>query len=273
VTDGMEHMTHKRYQALLADLDGTVNRGHELIPGVDGTYRQLSERGVQWLFLSNNAGSLAPDIAEKISRLGMPVTSDQVITSASALIATLVEDRADASIMVVGQPRLASGIRDAGIRVVDEPNETDIVVVAIDHGFTYEKLKRAHAALQKGAAFWATNLDATYPVPGGFEPGAGSIVASVAAVAGRPPDRVFGKPYPDMAGLALKVLNLPAASCLVVGDRMETDILFARNAGMDSALVLTGATAREDLTKFSYAPDFIFDSMVDMAALFNAAPH
>jgi HAD superfamily hydrolase (TIGR01450 family) len=264
-------MIDKRYQALLVDLDGTVNRGNELIPGVDGAYRELSEKGIRWVFLSNNAGSLAPDLAEKISHLlRATVTSDHVVTSASALIATLGEDCLNESIMVVGQPRLVSGIRDAGIRIVDEPNETDIVVVAIDREFTYEKLKRAHAAFQKGAAFWATNMDATFPVPGGFEPGAGSIVAAVAAVAGRPPDRLFGKPSPDMARLALKVLDLPADACLVVGDRMETDILFAQNAGMDSALVLTGATAREDLPKFSYAPDYVFESVVEMAALFEA---
>lgn len=265
-------MVDRCYQALLVDLDGTVNRGNELIPGVVGTYRRLSEKGIRWLFLSNNAGALPADIAQNISRLGMPVAADQVVTSASALIATLAEERSDASIMVIGQPRLLSGIRDAGIRIVDDPQETDIVVVAIDRDFTYEKLKRAHVALQKGAVFWATNLDPTFPVPSGFEPGAGSIVASVAAVAGRPPDRVFGKPSPDMAHLALKVLNLPAESCLVVGDRMETDILFARNAGIDSALVLTGATAREDMDRFTYAPDFIFDSVVEMAALFNGVP-
>lgn len=259
----------KSYRGILADLDGTLHRGNLLIPGVDATYRVLTEKGIRWLFLSNNAAALPSDIATKVTGLGIPVTQDQVVTSASALISTLTEEYSDARIMVVGQPRLATGIREAGIRVVEEPDETDIVVVALDKGFTYEKLKRAHAAIRKGAVFWATNLDPTFPVPDGFEPGAGSVVAAVATAAGRPPDRVFGKPNRDMALLALKRLKIPAAMCLVVGDRMETDILFARNAGMDSALVLTGATARDDLAKFSYAPDFVFDSMVEMAELFD----
>jgi HAD superfamily hydrolase (TIGR01450 family) len=262
-------MVKKCYRGILADLDGTVNRGSILIPGVDATYRQLRRSGVQWMFLSNNATSLATDIAAKINGLGIPVTADQVVTSASALIHTLTEEWSGARALVVGQLRLATGIGEAGITVVEEPSETDIVVVALDTGFTYEKLKRAHAAIQKGALFWATNLDPTFPVPGGFEPGAGSIVAAVATAVGRPPDRVFGKPSPDMATLALRRLKVPAAECLVVGDRMETDILFARNAGMDSALVLTGATAREDVDGFSYAPDYVFDNLVELMDLFD----
>jgi len=142
--------------------------------------------------------------------------------------------------------------------------EAEIVVTAMDTGFTYDKLKRAHRAISNGARFWATNLDATFPAAGGFLPGAGSIVASVATAVGRPPDRVFGKPSPDMAELALEILGLTAECCLVVGDRMETDILFARNAGMDSVLVLTGATTREALADFSYSPDHVLESLADL---------
>lgn len=147
--------------------------------------------------------------------------------------------------------------------------KTDIIVTAMDKGFTYEKLSRAHIALQHGARFWATNLDPTFPVADGFRPGAGSIAAAVATVAGRPPDRVFGKPFPDMAVLALEILDLTADACLVVGDRMETDILFARNAGMNSALVLTGATSRTDLGRYDYAPDHVLESIGNVVGLFD----
>jgi 4-nitrophenyl phosphatase len=91
----------------------------------------------------------------------------------------------------------------------------------------------------------------------------------VAAVAGRPPDRVFGKPSPDIAELALRLLDLPKSSCVVVGDRMETDILFARNAGIDSALVLTGVTSRDDLDNYSFSPDYVFDSISEITTLFE----
>ena len=262
-------MTKKSYKGILADLDGTVNRGRLLITGADEIYRELSGRGIRWVFVSNGATRLSSDLAEKIGELGLEVTRDQVINSAAALIHVLAGDCSRERVMVVGEPRLIEGIQDAGIDVTDDPEATDIVVVAMDTGFAYEKLKRAHFALQRGAVFWATNLDASFPASSGFLPGAGSIVASIATAAGREPDRVFGKPSPDMAELALNVLNLPAETCLMVGDRIESDIAFAKNAGLDSALVLTGASNREDLERYSYGPEYVFDSIVDIAALFD----
>jgi HAD superfamily hydrolase (TIGR01450 family) len=256
-----------RYRAILSDLDGTVNRGNVLIEGVRAAYEDLSEKGIRWLFLSNNAAALAPDIAGTIVRLGVHVQEDQVINSASALIHTVKKDYRGARVLVVGEARLVQGLEGAGAIIEQDPMVTDIVVTALDTTFTYDKLKRAHVALQHGALFWATNLDATYPVPNGFLPGAGSIAASVACAAGRPPDRVFGKPSPDMAFLAIEMLHLPANECLVVGDRMETDVLFARNAGMASALVLTGATSRADLQHFGYHPDHVIPSLADLPDL------
>jgi HAD superfamily hydrolase (TIGR01450 family) len=262
-------MTKTHYKAILADLDGTVNRGDALISGVEAIYRDLSESGVQWLFLSNNARLSASDLALKLRKLGIPVSEQQVINSASALIHTIQREHIGQSFMVVGEAGLIRAIEEAGGKVSDDSANVDIVVVALDKSFTYEKLKRAHLAIQNGALLWATNLDPTFPVPGGFHPGAGSLVAAVATAAGHPPDRVFGKPSPDMALLALETLRLPASSCLVVGDRMETDILFARNAGMPSALVLTGATSRSDIAKYSYSPDHVFESLADIAGLFG----
>lgn len=257
-----------KFKAVLADMDGTVNRGDTLIAGADSVYRELSGAGVRWLFLSNNGSTLASDLAQKISRLGLPVSEDQVINSASALLREVGANFVHSRIMVVGQPRLIQGLEDSGATVTEDPSNTDIVVVALDRFFTYEKLKRAHLAIQKGAIFWATNLDATYPEANGFSPGAGSVVASIATAAGREPDRVFGKPNTDMAELALERLGIERSDCLVVGDRMDTDIEFARRAGMPSALVLTGATSISDLSKFSFSPNYILDSIAHLGKLF-----
>jgi 4-nitrophenyl phosphatase len=257
------------YQAILADLDGTVNRGSILIDGARAAYEDLSSKGIKWVFISNNASSLAGDLAKKISELGIDVDEGQVVNSASALIRTLQREYRGARVMVIGQPRLMEGVQQAGAIVESDPQKTEIVVTAMDRGFSYEKLTAAHLALQRGAQFWATNLDATFPVADGFRPGAGSIAAAVQAVAGRPPDRVFGKPLPDMAHLTLEILDIDASACLVVGDRMETDILFARNAGMDSVLVLTGATLRSQLDRFDFAPNYILESIADLPAFFS----
>ncbi len=256
-----------KYRALLVDLDGTINLGNVLIPGADRVYRDLSDLGIRWLFLSNGATALAADLALKISKLGLPVSEDQVINSASALLREVQRNFLGAKIMVVGHERLKQGLVASGAVISGDPSATDIVVVALDTQFTYEKMKLAYRAIQRGALFWATNLDPTYPESDGFSPGAGSVVAAIATAVEKAPDRIFGKPYPGMAEIALEKLGLDESDCLVVGDRMDTDIRFAKNSGMRSALVLTGATSLEDLPKYSFSPDHVLESVSDLRSL------
>ncbi|MEW6348501.1 MAG: HAD-IIA family hydrolase [Thermodesulfobacteriota bacterium] len=257
-----------RYRAVLADMDGTMFRGDELIPGAREAYTELSARGVCWLFLSNNATGPASELAAKLNRLGVPVTTGQVVNSASALVRALQGNHKGIRLLVVGETGLRRAVSEAGAILDDDPLSAELVVVALDREFSYEKLSRAGRCIRGGARFWATNRDPGYPVGGDVLPGAGSLVAAVSVASGRDPDRVFGKPEPDMALLSLETLQVRADQCLVVGDRMETDILFARNAGMASALVFTGVTAREDLPRFGYAPDHMLDSIADIGTLF-----
>jgi 4-nitrophenyl phosphatase len=262
-------MGTKVYRGILADLDGTMNRGERLIPGAERVYRELTEKGMRWLFLSNNATSLASDLALKINRLGIPVSEHQVLNSAAVLIHVIKKEYPAARVFVVGESRLVQGMKDAGINVVEDHGPVDLVTAAMDRGFNYDKLRRAQTAILSGALFWATNLDPSFPVEQGLLPGAGSMVAAISTAAGRQPDRVMGKPHSDMAALALDRMGLPAESCLVVGDRMDTDILFARNAGIDSALVLTGATSRDDLLTYNYGPDYLLESISEVGTLFQ----
>lgn len=256
------------YKAVLADLDGTINRGKLLIPGADLVYRDLSDSGIKWLFLSNNAATLASDLAEKIASLGLPVNERQVINSASALILEVRRSCTGTRIMVIGQPQLRRALEDAGAITTEDPFSSDIVVVALDTEFTYEKMKRAHRAIQNGALFWATNMDPTYPDADGFSPGAGSVVASISTASGRQPERIFGKPSTDMAAIAIERLGISEGECLVVGDRMDTDVRFAIGAGMASALVLTGATSLADLSKYPFAPNYVLESISSLKTLF-----
>jgi HAD superfamily hydrolase (TIGR01450 family) len=258
-------------KVILADLDGTINRGDRLIPGAEHVYRKLSGNGFQWVFISNNATRRASEIAQKIRFLGLPVQDRQVVSSASALFHTLSKHHLGAKVMAIAEESLIAGIQDSGCTITSDPFDTAIVVVARDSKLTYQKIERAFLAIQNGAVFWATNLDPTFPVPGGFVPGAGCMVAAVAAPVGRPPDRVFGKPSSDIAEIVLEQLGVPGESCLVVGDRMETDILFARNSGFESALVLTGATSRDDLSKYTYAPDFVLESIGDIEKILTSS--
>lgn len=256
-------------RAILADMDGTINRGNLLIPGARETYDALRKKGIKWIFISNSARRLAEELAAKINRLGLDVGTEQVINSASALLREIDRNQKGSRFFVIGEPPLVEGLRSAGAMVNEDDCDVDIVVVAMDSQFHYEKLKTAFRALRNGALYWATNLDPTYPMEGGFVPGAGSIVASVSAAIGRAPDRVFGKPAQDMALVALERLGVSPEECLVIGDRMDTDVLFARNAGMQSVLVLTGAMCREELPKYDFTPDYVFENIREVQQLFS----
>ncbi|MFH0959804.1 MAG: HAD-IIA family hydrolase [Pseudomonadota bacterium] len=257
-----------KYKAILADLDGTLYRGSVLIPGADVIYRKMTDSGISWLFLSNNATTLAEDLAAKITNMGLPVSSNHVITSASAVVREIEKNFVGAPIMVIGSQRLTWGLELAGANITHNHSAAQVVVVALDREFTYEKMKRAHKAIQRGATFWATNMYPTYPEADGMSPGAGSVVSSIATAAGKKPDRVFGKPSTDMAHIAMKRLGIGPEDCLVVGDRMDTDIEFAIKAGMASALVLTGATSREEITRYAFSPTHIIDSIAMLENLF-----
>lgn len=256
--------THVAFKAILADLDGTINRGSKLIRGAKETYERLKGEGVGWLFLSNNATSLAEDLAGRIRELGMPVEDHEVINSASVLLNMLKTEFKGARVMVVGERRLAEAVEGSGAVVTEDPDGVDVLVAAMDRGFTYDKLSRAQAAALGGALFVATNTDVSFPVENGLLPGAGSIVAAIAAACGRDPDRVLGKPSRYMADFALDRIGTPRGDCLVVGDRMATDILFGTENGIATALVLTGVTSRDDLDRFPYKPDFVLESISDL---------
>jgi 4-nitrophenyl phosphatase len=261
-------MEKKKYLAILADLDGTLHRGTILIPGADKVYAELSGRGIRWIFITNSAMMMANGFAERISSMGLHARPEQIISSSSALVRVLRQSYSGDSVMVVGEDALVLGVLEAGSIVTDDPDQATVVVVALDRNFSYEKLHKASSAVRKGATFIATNLDATFPAADGFRPGAGSLVAAVAAAAGKPPDRVMGKPHPYMAEIALEVLGIDAASCLVVGDRMDTDILFAGNANMDSALVLTGATSITDLDDYDFSPKYVLENICELTDIF-----
>jgi HAD superfamily hydrolase (TIGR01450 family) len=256
------------FKGILADLDGTVNRGKVLIQGAKETYERLSAQGVKWLFLSNNASVLAEDLAERIRKMGVPVQDREVLNSASVLISILETEFPGARVMVVGERRLIEGIKGAGAVITEDPKGVDVLVSAMDRGFTYDKLARAQAAVLNGALFFATNTDVSFPAEHGLLPGAGAIVAAISAACGKGPDRVFGKPSRHMASEALRRIRAPAGDCLLVGDRMSTDILFGLENGMSTALVLTGVTSAADLESFPYRPDFVFESILEIQRLF-----
>jgi 4-nitrophenyl phosphatase len=223
------------------DLDGVVWRGDEPIPGAAAAISALRDAGFRVAFVSNNSSQPLGEVAAKLTTAGVQASADDVITSAVSA-ATLLASALDpgSPVLACAGPGVVEALEAAGLRpVTREPAAA--VVVGFHREFDYDELVRASAAVRNGARFVATNLDATYPVPGGMIPGSGAIAAAVATASGRDPE-VAGKPERPMVDLIRARFG---ASGLVVGDRPSTDGALAGALGWPFALVLSGVTQRE----------------------------
>ncbi|HXF82727.1 MAG TPA: HAD-IIA family hydrolase [bacterium] len=245
------------FDGYVFDLDGTVYLGDRLLPGARETIVRLRELGRAVLFLSNNPLHTREEYAAKLTRLGVPTPPEAVINSSYVLVRHLRATAPQARLLVIGEASVRRELHEAGLVLTDDPRQTDIVVACFDRTFDYRKLQAAFDAIRGGARFIATNRDPYCPIPGGGLPDCGAIVAAIEACTGHPVDEVMGKPSAIMAGTILERLGLPAAHCLMVGDRLETDLALARAAGMPCAIVLSGATDEAALARSSAPPDFV----------------
>jgi 4-nitrophenyl phosphatase len=228
------------YPLYIFDLDGTLYRGNEALPGAVETVRALLDRGAQVRYLTNNSSRTVEDQAAKLEALGLPATPELVVTSATGTARYAAAQRIP-SAYVIGEDGLRSALAASGIQV-DPDRAPDAVIVGICWSFDYSMVNQAMQHIRAGARFIATNTDATYPLEQGrLVPGAGVVVGAVQIASGVEPV-VIGKPNPYLVELILQDTGVPAAEALVVGDRYETDILAGRNAGCDTMLVLTGVT-------------------------------
>jgi HAD superfamily hydrolase (TIGR01457 family) len=248
-------MLAELYDCLLFDLDGVLFRGDEAVPGAADTLEGLRARDVRLVFLTNNSSRTPEQVADKLEGLGIQAVAAEVVTSAQAT-AELLAGRGGGSVFAIGGEGVVRALSGEGLRLVNgDAPEADLVVVGIDEGFTYAKLRTACVLIRGGASFLATNADVTYPAPGGLVwPGAGSLVAAVAAATGREPE-IVGKPFGPLFEAALR--RAGGVRPLVVGDRLDTDIEGANRLGWDSLLVLSGVTTAADLEGSEVRPTHI----------------
>ncbi|MEM9518671.1 MAG: HAD-IIA family hydrolase [Actinomycetota bacterium] len=221
------------------DLDGVIWRGTETIPGSPEAVAALRRAGVPIAFVTNSAQRTPSQVAAKLASHGIPDALDEVITAAMAA-ATMVE-RGD-RVLAVGSDGVREALIEVGAELVDH-GRVDAVVMGIDLQFSYDTMTQAMRAIDAGARFIATNTDATFPAADGVVPGNGALVASVATATGRQPE-VAGKPHEPIAALVRDCLG---SDGLMVGDRPETDGLFARSVGYRFGLVFSGVTRPDDL--------------------------
>jgi HAD superfamily hydrolase (TIGR01450 family) len=251
-------------KVVCCDLDGVVWRGDEPIRGSAAGIELLRRSGLRVGFLSNNSSQPVGEVAAKLARFGVDVDTADVLTSALAAADLLAADLAPGSdVLVSGGPGVHEALTAVGLNpVTDAPAAA--VVVGFHRDFDFDELDRASRAIRAGARFVATNLDATYPVPDGLLPGAGSIVAAIATASGATPE-VAGKPSRPMADLVRHRLGNDG---VVVGDRPSTDGAFADELGWPFALVLSGVTAPDPPPGGEPVPDppppFVADDLASL---------
>ena len=258
------------FSGYIFDLDGTIYLGERAIPGAPETVRCLRQAGCRVTFVSNKPLEPRERYAEKLTRLGIPTAPADVLTSGHVLGRWLAAQAPGARVFVVGEPPLLAELAAFGLQITNgsqHSEEADVVVAAFDRTFDYHKLNTAFQALRRGARFVATNADRTCPVEGGEIPDAAAVIGAIEGCTGKKVELVAGKPSPLIieAGLA-RMGGLSPEQCLVVGDRLETDVVMAQRAGAASAIVLTGVTRREDLAQSSIQPDYVLESVADICS-------
>jgi NagD protein len=260
------------------DLDGTVYLGDAALPGSVEGIAALRARNKQVLFVSNKPLEPRQNYAAKLTRLGIPTAAEDVITSAYVLGHHLAHHEADLRLYVIGEQSLRDELRGHGLTVLNEfseqdpkevidPAGIDAVVVAFDRTLDYRKLNTAYQALVNGARFFATNADKTCPMPGGAIPDAGGTLAALEHMTGRKLELLAGKPSTLTMQVAIDKLSLPADRIMMVGDRLETDIYMGQQAGMVTAVTLTGVATRADVDKMAVPPDYVINNLSDLLGL------
>ncbi len=243
------------YHCFLLDLDGVLYRGDEAVPGAADAVAGLRAAGRRVVFLTNNSARTPEEVATKLTGLGIAAEPHEVVTSALAT-ADLLAEREGRSAFVVGERGIREALEGVGIAMMDgEPERADYVVVGWDRTADYAKLKTASLLVQRGAHLVATNADPAYPAPDGLLwPGAGALLGVITATTGARPE-VVGKPHAPLFEAALR--RAGGGRALVVGDRLGTDIAGAAALGLDSLLVLTGISGKDEIEASGIRPTFV----------------
>ena len=253
------------FDGFLIDLDGVVWVGRELVPGGAEALRALLDAGKEIVFVTNNPALPAASYAERLREAGIAVADDRIVTAA-AVTARLAAERAGAGrgAFVIGAAAFKEATEAAGLELLDGEagREAAVVLVSGHRGFDYEELLTATRALQGGAALFATSRDPTLPMPGGAWPGTGAVLAAVETASGATAE-IGGKPERHLFELARQRIS-GAERVAMVGDRVSSDVEGGRRAGLETVLVLGGATSREEAEGAVPPPDHILDDLAGL---------
>jgi 4-nitrophenyl phosphatase len=244
-------------EGIIFDLDGTIYRGSQAVPGAAEFVRRVAEHGIKVLFVTNRSNRTPESVCTQLRSYGISCTNENILTSAQATARHL----RGGSVFFIGEEGLEQALLEAGLTM--DPQSPDYVVVGFDRAIDYSKIEKATRLIRAGARFIATNPDKAVNADGGLSPGNGAIVAAIAAATGQTPV-VVGKPERAIIDIALERMGLAPEHVILVGDNLETDITAGRNAGITTVLILTGVSTRADVTRSPVKPHRIVE---DYAAL------
>jgi 4-nitrophenyl phosphatase len=254
-------------QCFLLDMDGTFYLGDRLLPGAREFLDLLNERGVPFLFLTNNSSRTRREYAEKIRRFGFDLPESQIFTSGEATARYLAKSKPGASVYLAGTPALEREFTEHGFRLTAE--NPDFAVLGFDTTLTYEKIWKLCDLIVSGVPYIATHPDINCPTENGFMPDIGAMMAMIAASTGKEPDVIVGKPHAPIIEAISEKLSLPVEAMCMIGDRLYTDIALGKT-GLLTVLVLSGETKREDLASSPFQPDFIMRDLAELVSTMQA---
>jgi HAD superfamily hydrolase (TIGR01457 family) len=253
----------RQVRCFLLDMDGTFYLGERLLEGALEFIEVLRQVGCEFLFLTNNSSKDSQQYVEKLTRLGLPVSRDKILTSGEATAMHIQAQKPGARVYVVGTSALENEFRQAGFALTDEA--PDFAILGFDTTLTYAKLWKLCDLVRAGVPYIATHPDYNCPTESGFMPDIGATIAFVKASADREPDLIVGKPNKLLVEKAAERTGIPVSAMCMVGDRLYTDIALGASAGIPTILVLSGETQADEVAMSPYQPSYIFQNLKAVA--------
>lgn len=254
-------MGRREIRSWLMDMDGVLVSEEDVIPGADRLVARLRETGTPFLVLTNNSIYTRRDLSARLRLRGLEVPEESLWTSALATARFLEDQRPGGSAFVIGEAGLTTALHESGYVLTE--HAPDYVVLGETRNYSFERIARGIQLVAAGARFIATNPDATGPSPSGPLPATGAVAALISRATGVAPYYV-GKPNPLMMRSALNAIDAHSETTVMVGDRMDTDVVAGIEAGLDTVLVLTGVTSRDEVDRYPYRPSRVVASVADL---------
>lgn len=263
----MEQFSNIDFNAIkgfICDMDGVIYHGNQILPGVREFIQWMQDENKEYLFLTNNSGYTPRELNQKLARMGLDVPEEHFYTSALATAAFLRQQAPGCSVFAIGEAGLLNALYDAGVTMNDV--NPDYVVVGEGRAYSLDTLTKAANLVMNGAKLIGANSDVSGPIENGIAPACGALVAPIEMATGRKA-YFCGKPNPLMMRTGLRLLGCHSAEAVMIGDRMDTDVISGMESGMSTVLVLSGVSTRETLDTYAYRPSIVLNGVGDIPGL------